>query len=897
MQEKLLDLVFRLARDHRKQILIAFGALTLVSAFFATRLTISTSQKALTPPRHPVQIDYQRFSEEFGAADSLIVVLEGDSETIRGAADYFAAEYRGERKWVKNVFYKVDLDFFKKRALLFAPAEALERSADILAKQALLIDKVTQISNVTLILKSIEDGFSKPELSFHPDAVAGILTGIEELFSEWSRWLEDPSRHRIDMLQRLTAAGRGADAIVKSQGYLVSRDGRMCFIFVQPTSADDESTFLRPFIGAMRAASDRVFTRFPNLRGGVKVGFTGLPAHVLTESETVFADVGSGAIYATFLVILVIFIGFRTIRKITIAVVPLIAGMVISLGAVALILGRLNLVSAAFLVVMFGMSIDFGIYVLRRAEEELGAGATLEAALRTAMVQTGSGVFTGGLTMAAAFFAVTLSDFVGFAELGITAGTGTLICLISVFFLVPTLSMVFGLEPRPANLGPVKALASSRQAHQILVVGVLVAVAIGALSVWALRRNTFDYNALHLLPRDSESTTYQIRMHEQSDFQVSAANVVTSSFEEMRTVVARLKALPDVARVESLVDLIPEQQTQKLQTIGRMRPYLKELRISRVDDPATTASYVTLLDSLAGHFANAQDAAFNAGRSDLVEAMEKVLQRIEVLKKALTAQDPAMALARSKAFERELFANARDMVDLVHTWLESAPITESQVAPEVLGRFKSEAGHYVAYVFPKASIWEMDSLDRFVAQLKQISPHVTGFPVTHQLNSKLAVRGVWQAMLYAFFAIGLLLTINFRRVQPVLLALLPLAVGLLYLQLVLYVFAIQYNYANVAAFPVLLGYGVSYGVNIVQRWLEDPRGTAFVSAYTIGKGVVLSAAAAVAALLAIVPARHAGVATFGAVLLAGILLCFVTAVFLLPAVIDLMYLNDNEDRK
>ena len=892
MQEKLLDLVFRLARDHRKRILIAFGVLTLACGGLATRLTISTSQKALTPPKHPVQVDYQKFSDEFGAADSLIVVLEGDPDTVRGAADYFATEFRSEKSWVKNVFYKVDLDFFKNRAPLFVPPEALQRGAEILAKQRSLIEKAAQISNLTLILKNIEDGFSKPELSFHPDAALGILTGIDELFAEWGRWIGDPGRHRIDLLQRLFTAGRSADAMVKSRGYLVSRDGRMCFIFVQPTSSDDESTFLRPFISAMRQASERVFERFPSLRGKVKVGFTGMPAHVLTESETVFSDVGSGAILATLLVIFVIFIGFRTWRKIAIAVLPLVAGMVISLGAVSLILGHLNLVSAAFLVVMFGMSIDFGIYVLRRAEEELGAGASLEAALRTAMVKTGSGVFTGGLTMAAAFFAVTLSDFVGFSELGVTAGTGTLICLTSVFFLVPTLSLALGLEPRPANLGLVRTFASTARMHAILVVGVFVAIAIGTVSVWALQRNTFDYNALHLLPKDTESTTYQVRMHEQSDFQVSAANVVTDSLDEMRLVVARLKALPDVARVESLVDMIPDQQTQKLQVVASFKPLLKDLRLSYVDDAATTASYVENLDALAGLFTNAQDAAFNAGRSDLVEAIEKVLQHIDALKTALTGQDAATALARSKAFERDLFMDARDMVDLVHAWLRVGPISESQVAPEILARFKSSAGHYVAYVFPKDSIWEMESLDRFVAHLKEISPRVTGFPVTHQLNSKLAVRGVWQAMIYAFLAIALLLALNFRRLQPVLLAILPLGVGLLYLQLVLYLFGIQYNYANLAAFPVLLGYGVSYGVNIMQRWLENPGATAFISAYTIGKGVVLSAAAAVAALLAIVPARHAGVATFGAVLLAGIVLCFVTAVFLLPAVIDLMYMDD-----
>ena len=57
--------------------------------------------------------------------------------------------------------------------------------------------------------------------------------------------------------------------------------------------------------------------------------------------------------------------------------------------------------------------------------------------------------------------------------------------------------------------------------------------------------------------------------------------------------------------------------------------------------------------------------------------------------------------------------------------------------------------------------------------------------------------------------------------EAVALALLPLGLGFLLLQLLVWLAGVQYNYANIAAFPVLMGYGVSFGVNMVQRWLED----------------------------------------------------------------------------
>ena len=226
---------------------------------------------------------------------------------------------------------------------------------------------------------------------------------------------------------------------------------------------------------------------------------------------------------------------------------------------------------------------------------------------------------------------------------------------------------------------------------------------------------------------------------------------------------------------------------------------------------------------------------------------------------------------------------------LVHRWLEARPIAESDLQPELLARFKSKAGRYAAYVVPKGSIWDVGFLDRFVGHLQQITPHVTGFPITHQIYSRMVVRGFVQAMAYALVAVLLLLLLDFRRVRPVLLAILPLGLGFLLLQLVVYLAGIDYNYANIAAFPVLIGYGVAYGVNMVQRWMEDPGQTAFVAAATVGKGVLLSAATTLAGLGSIVLARHRGVSTFGFLLLVSISLCLLMATLVLPVVIDLLY--------
>jgi predicted RND superfamily exporter protein len=587
-------------------------------------------------------------------------------------------------------------------------------------------------------------------------------------------------------------------------------------------------------------------------------------------------------------VVVIVLVGFRTLRKVLIAVIPLICGMTTGLGLVMLVLGRLNLISAAFMAVMFGMSIDFGIYLLRRVEEELGRGAGREEAVRAAMVQTGKGVLTGGLTTCAAFAAITLSDFAGFAELGVTAGIGILICLASVFLLFPVLALRLHIEPRRPNLERVAERAARPWARRAMVASATVVAVLALGAAVVAPRIRFEYDALTLLPRDTESTRYQLRMQAESDFQVSTAMVVADSLPELRGLVTRLRALPEVARVESIVDLIPEDQEAKTALLTQLAP-LRELRLDAKLSALDIADLGARLDRLATRFGDAEEAAFSAGKGELVAALGSVRERLASLRANLAMLAAEVAVAGTRRFEVSLMAAGQQAVALLHTWLDARPIAESDLQPEVLARFRSKAGHYVAYVVPKGSIWDVAFLDRFVGQLKTITSRVTGFPITHQVYSRMVVRGFAQAMVYALIAVLLLLAIDFKRVRPVLLAMLPLALGFLLLQLVVYLAGVDYNYANIAAFPVLLGYGVAYGVNMVQRWMEDETQTAFVAAATVGKGVLLSASTTLAGLGSIVLARHRGVSTFGFLLLASISLCLLTATVVLPVVIDLLY--------
>lgn len=894
IEDKILEFFYLLAVRHGRRVLVLMACLTALAGLFIPRLEISSSYNDLVSSEDPEQAKFLKYLNEFGAADELIVVLEGEPETLKKAAGYFAREIGREKEFVKSVFYRIDPQAFLEHAPFFLPAGVLKEGVKAVSAHRPMIEEISRLKNLGSVLELIARSFDGgvAGLEADPASAPDALKATARFFREWRRWLADPGRTALDLLSDLLPSGSEEASLIESGGYLLSRDGRLLFIFVQPKSSCDDIAYLKPFSDAVRSACGRVFKERPSLRGEVKTAFTGLPAHVLTEVETINADVGKAAVISVALVIAILLLGFRSLKKIVLAVIPLVCGMVITVGLIALTLGRLNLISSSFLAVLFGIGIDFAIYLVRRTAEELGKGVPNSEAVRTAVELSGRSVLIGGLTTGLAFLAVGWSDFVGFSELGVTAGAGVIVVLLTTFLMLPALLLMTEIKPHRYNLAGIVRASRRRKRRRYLAAIILIAAVLCVFGVYSAARLTFDFNALKLLPRDAESTVYQLKMQEESDFQITCAVVTAKSLPELKRLVGRIRVLPGVSRVDSLAEMIPEDQPEKTRLLAGYRPYLSGLSLEFRPGDRSAEDYAGLLDALSQKFEEAQEAAFAAGQADVVEKLEENLSEIAGLKEALGGEDKGTALAGTGAFERKVFALGRRLSALLPVWLEAEPVTESAVPPELLSRFRSPGGIYAAYVFPRGSVWDIDCLDRFVTALKAVTPDVTGFCVTHRETSHMMVRGLLQALLYAVIIILVLLALDFRRPGPVLLALLPLGVGMLWVQAMMYLLKRNYDFSSLPALPLLLGLGIVYGVHIVGRWQEDPHITAFAASATSGQGVAFAALTTMAGLCSIIFSRHRGVSSFGVVILLGILSSLIAALYVLPAVIDFLYQSD-----
>ncbi len=215
---------------------------------------------------------------------------------------------------------------------------------------------------------------------------------------------------------------------------------------------------------------------------------TGAHAIAYWESYRLTREVLMSLGLSFVLIGLVYWIGFRTLAGYGFVVVPLLLGMLWALGLTGWILGRLNLMAAAFGAVLLGIGDDVGIMLFSRYRDERQAARSKALALRAALLATGPGVVAGGLATAFAFLACVAAPFPGFRDLGLTAGLGLLACMASSFLVLPALLLALdrgtgpfapGTEPAPAH-GRIRAWKP------------MLALALVLAGGWGIRRLTWE---------------------------------------------------------------------------------------------------------------------------------------------------------------------------------------------------------------------------------------------------------------------------------------------------------------------------------------------------------------------------------------------------------------------
>jgi hypothetical protein len=140
-------------------------------------------------------------------------------------------------------------------------------------------------------------------------------------------------------------------------------------------------------------------------------------------------------------------VAFRTPARLFLVGLPVGIGCLVMLGGLALLGIPINLMNLVATPLVFGLGINFGVYIVNRHEEE--GRADVEKVLR----YTGGAMFLTGLTTLSGFGSLVVAQFAGLRSMGWVAVLGIGGCLLSALLVLPLLLPGPPAGPTPSASG------------------------------------------------------------------------------------------------------------------------------------------------------------------------------------------------------------------------------------------------------------------------------------------------------------------------------------------------------------------------------------------------------------------------------------------------------------
>jgi uncharacterized protein len=880
----------RLACQRPWTTVLTAALLAVVSVLYAlTTLTFATSTRALLPAHKPYIERYVQYDREFGELDDLAIVVEASSlQEATVYAGRLVRELRAARVPLVRIAYRIDPKQFEGRALLYLGLDRLreirERVFDYqdfmeaFAARPTLDQLVGGVA--TQIAQAFVGGFLDLGLSESKEALD--LKFIHDLVTQISTRLDHPAPYRSPWGALFSVGGDSAGA-----GYFLSDDQRLLFILAEPDSEAGSFTGDRAAIEGVRATVASLKREFPD----VNVGVTGKPALSNDEMTAAFSD-SQRATYLAFGLTLALLLGaFLRVGKPLVMLAVLALSLCWAIGAATLVIGHLSLFSVMFISIVIGIGIDYGIYFLFRYEEERFLGRNLREAIEITAARAGPGVLLGAVTAAVTFYVLLLTDFRGVQELGFISGTAILLAWVAMMTVFPATLVLIDRRhaarardavPRAIALESMRVPLVDRitgHPRTVLAIAAVLTLAAALGLGWV----QFDYNLLNLQAEGTESVTWEKKILAMSGRSGFAALSSADTLEELRRKQEAFRRLKTVSEVDSALLLIPDQQVEKQKVIADFAPIVVPVRVNR-PMRLELDRLIAALETLKRRF---DVAAGEAPPGDTQRELVRTAEDIGRLVLKLRQSDAETATAALELLQRQVYRDFVTSFQRLQASLNPRTVGLADVPPEIKRKFVSAGGRFLLQIHPAVDIWDRDGAARFVADLRSVDPAVTGTPIITHEAILLMERAYRQATLYAILVVSGLTALVLRRVRQTLLALLPLALGLLWTMGLMYVFDLKFNLGNVFGLPLILGAAAEYGLNIVMRYIEGrEHGGPLVARSTI-MGVLVSGLTTIVGFGSLMLAHHRGIHGLGLLLTLGTAASLIAALIVLPVLLRL----------
>lgn len=829
-------------------VILATAAAIASIWLMTTQLGFRTSRAELLSPDSDYNRRWLEYTKEFGTKEDVVVVVEAENRALVPPTLAEVARDLAQRKDLFGaVLHEPDAPKLRAKGLYHLGVADLRQIEGFLNQANPILQGNWSQLNIGGMAQWMGTAMSNGSPAQQQQMLAAMQTELPRLTNGLGAALGSPGSYKSPWPEMPFSAASQEDA---ASTRLLSEDGRMGFLLLRFLEEDRQS-FAQNIesIRVLREITAKVQSQHP----GTKIGLTGLPIIEFDEMNSSEESMSYATILSFVGVLAVMIVAFGGIRHAVLPMVALVAGTLWTCGYTTLAIGHINVLSIAFASILFGMGIDYGIYyVTRYLQLRVQTTSTSEALIATTGV-VGPGILTGACTSAIAFLAAAFTDFPGVSQLGLIAGSGVLLCWLGETVMLPAMIRLTDHDgprdpatlPTPLNLR--FWLAPLFAFPRLTLLAAFCLMGVTSVGLHYLR---YDYNLLNMQPVGLDCVELEHKLFNLTNRSAwFALSIADTRAEVERRKEAFLK-LPSVERVVEVATKLPTNVEQKRPFIERIHERLANLPREAPQIPVTSPAE---LDRM---LAGAQ--AMLASQPAASQAAAGLQQFREKLKAIPEAEYNRRVCQYQQAMATDLLTRLRTLA-AVST---PEPPQVSDLPEAVATRFIGKNGRYLMHVYSKANIWDVGPMSQFVHQVRSVDPNATGNPLQVYEASRQMKRSFEQAAWYALLIIVPVVFLDFRRLSHLLLAALPMGVGLLETLGLMGLLDIPLNPANMIVLPLTLGLGMDTGINLVHE-MRCHRGSYRGAGNAVLIAVVVNTLTTMVGFGALMVANHQGLQSLG----------------------------------
>jgi predicted RND superfamily exporter protein len=798
--------------------------ITLPAFYLARKLELRTGFDSLLPENKPSVIELKRVAKRTAGVSTLAVVIDG--------TDTLALERFSDALLPKLRAFGPDWVGTAENGV-HAEREFIKQ------RQALFLS----LAKVREIHDKIEDRYQR------------------EIFGS----LDDEPLEPITRATLEKEFGAEANKQPKGppyrDGYYLNAEGNRLIVLVRTPIASGDLEHSRQLQQKVQKAIAEVNPAafHPSIR-------TGLAGDVVTSAEqygVVKNDLTTVGVLGVSAILLVDFLFFLRLRAVLAMALAIGAGVLWTFGVTRLVIGHLNTASGFLVSIIFGNGINFGILLRARYGEARRAHEDLHSALALAYRDTLVPTLTVAAAAGAGYVSLASTSFRGFHDFGMIGGYGMLLCWVANYLLMPPMLVIFerllpSFTPHAESFwgriqtivdngvpfGAPFAWLTRRVPAKLMLAAGLVFTAIGFAScVRYLTTDPFEYN-LGRLENDASAVESTATRLGRGMTEIAGSTgqdgmaIMAERIDQVKPLLAELErrriaggSAPPFRKVVSIYDLVPDDQEEKLRLLNEMRQRIEKVHEHGKISPADW-------DAIQPYLPAPDLKPF--GIADLPDKIVRPFTERDGTRGRIVYVVPTEG------------KSVRDM----HYLLKWADAYRKTTLPN--GEVIWGSGRAVIFA---------DMLSGVIEE---------------------APRAILLAALMTTLVVVIAFSRGARGIRATGLVLVSLFAGICWMGGILHWFGVKINFLNFIAFPITLGVGVDYAINLVHRWRIQGFGYLPAIVKETGGAVVLCSMTTTLGYLALLQSVNPAVRSFGLAAVIGEMTCLFAVVVVLPALLHVI---------